>query len=119
MRTLTCALFLAASIAALHAQEYPTRPIRMMVASTPGSGVDIVARIVGQSMSESLKSPIVIDNRAGGGGLIGVQIAAKAVPDGYTILMAAPSITINELLVQPKPYDILRDFAAIGQATTS
>ena len=101
------------------AQQYPTRPIRMIVASTPGSGVDIVARLVAQRMSESLTAPIVVDNRAGGGGTIGVQIAAKAVPDGYTILMAAPSLPINALLVRPPPYDVLRDFTAVGPATTS
>jgi tripartite-type tricarboxylate transporter receptor subunit TctC len=101
------------------AQHYPSRPIRMIVASTPGSGVDIVARLVAQRMSEPLKAPIVVDNRAGGGGTIGVQIAARAVPDGYTILMAAPSLPINALLVRPAPYDVMRDFTAVGQATTS
>jgi tripartite-type tricarboxylate transporter receptor subunit TctC len=91
----------------------------MIVASTPGSGVDIVARMVAQRMIELLKSQIVVDNRAGGGGTIGVQIASKAVPDGYTLLMAAPSFTINASLVHPPPYDVLRDFTAVGQATTA
>jgi tripartite-type tricarboxylate transporter receptor subunit TctC len=101
------------------AQSYPARPIRMIVASTPGSGVDIVARMMASRMSDTLKTTVVVDNRAGAGGTIGVQIASKAVPDGYTILMAAPSLPINALLVKPPPYDAIRDFAAIGQATTS
>ena len=104
---------------AVHAQNYPVRPIRMIVASTPGSGVDIVARMMATRMSETPKSSIVVDNRAGAGGTIGVQMASKAVPDGYTILMAAPSLPINALIVHPTPYDAVRDFSAIGQATTS
>ena len=102
-----------------HAQEYPSRPIRMIVASSPGSGVDIVARLVAQRMSEPLGTQIVVDNRAGAGGAIGVQLTAKAAPDGYTILMAAPSITVNAILMRPAPYDVVRDFAPVGQATTS
>jgi tripartite-type tricarboxylate transporter receptor subunit TctC len=113
------AVTLFAAMSAAHAQPYPARPIRMIVASTPGSGVDIVARIVAQRMSETLGSSLVVDNRAGAGGTIGVQMASRAAPDGYTILMAAPSLTINALLVQPAPYDAVRDFSAIGQATTS
>lgn len=113
------AVTLFAAVSAAHAQPYPARPIRMIVASTPGSGVDIVARIVAQRMSETLGSSLVVDNRAGAGGTIGVQMASRAAPDGYTILMAAPSLTINALLVQPAPYDAVRDFSAIGQATTS
>jgi tripartite-type tricarboxylate transporter receptor subunit TctC len=113
------AVTLFAAMSAAHAQAYPARPIRMIVASTPGSGVDIVARIVAQRMSETLGSALVVDNRAGAGGTIGVQMASRAAPDGYTILMAAPSLTINALLVQPAPYDAVRDFSAIGQATTS
>jgi tripartite-type tricarboxylate transporter receptor subunit TctC len=119
IRALSTVTLLAVSSAALAQSNYPSRPIRMIVASTPGSGVDIVARMMAARMSESLKSSIVVDNRAGAGGTIGVQIASKAVPDGYTILMAAPSLPINALLVKPAPYDAVRDFSAIGQATTS
>jgi tripartite-type tricarboxylate transporter receptor subunit TctC len=117
-RVATIAVLLAISSTA-HAQNYPVRPIRMIVASSPGSGVDIVARMMASRMSETLKSTIVVDNRAGAGGTIGVQMASKAVPDGYTILMAAPSLPINALIVHPTPYDPVRDFAGVGQATTS
>ena len=99
-------------------QAYPTRPIRMIVASSPGAGVDIVARLVAQRMSDALATQVVVDNRAGAGGAIGVQIAAKSAPDGYTLLMAAPSLPINALLMRPAPYDV-RDFAGVGQATTA
>lgn len=101
-----------------HAQTYPTRAVRLVVASSPGSGVDIVARIVGQRMSETLGAQMVIDNRPGAGGIIGVQAVAKAAPDGYTLLMVAPSFTISASLVRDLPYDTLRDFATVGQATT-
>lgn len=102
------------------AQDYPSRPIRMLVASSPGSGVDIVARLVAQRMSETLGVQIVVDNRAGAGGAIGVQIAAKSAPDGYTVLMAAPSFTVNATLMRPAPYDVIRDFAGVpGYVVTS
>jgi tripartite-type tricarboxylate transporter receptor subunit TctC len=100
------------------AQEYPIRPIRLIVASSPGSGVDIVGRIVGQRIGEVMGAQVFVDNRAGGGGSIGVQAVAKSAPDGYTLLMAAPSFTINASLMRPPPYDVVRDFAPVGRATT-
>ena len=100
------------------AQEYPVRPVRLIVASSPGSGVDIVARIVAQRMSETMGTQMVVDNRAGGGGIIGAQLVSKAAPDGYTLLMAAPSFAIHASLVPNLPYDVIRDFAPVGQAST-
>jgi tripartite-type tricarboxylate transporter receptor subunit TctC len=102
-----------------HAQEYPAKPIRLIISSSPGSGVDTIARAVAQRMSEALGVQIIPDNRAGGGGTIGVQAVAKAPADGYTLLMGAPSFTVNAMLVKPPPYEFPRDFAAIGQATTA
>ena len=93
--------------------------MRLIVASSPGAGVDIVARLVAQRMTDAIGAQMVVDNRAGAGGSIGVQAAAKSAPDGYTLLMAAPSLTINAILVRPPPYDAVRDFAAVGQATTA
>jgi tripartite-type tricarboxylate transporter receptor subunit TctC len=122
VRPCVCALFAALTLSlgfAASAQDYPSRPIRLIVASSPGSGVDIVARLVAQRMSESMGAQMVVDNRAGAGGTIGVQIAAKSAPDGYTLLMAAPSFTINATLMRPPPYEPIRDFAPVGQATTS
>ena len=104
-----------------HAQAYPSRSIRLVVASSPGSGVDIVARIVSQRMSETLGAQMIVDNRPGAGGIIGVQNVAKSAADGYTLLMAAPSFTIFPSLVRDSrdpPYDAIRDFAPVGQVTT-
>jgi tripartite-type tricarboxylate transporter receptor subunit TctC len=101
-----------------HAQEYPSRPVRLIVSSSPGSGVDIVGRIVAQRMSEILSAPIVVDNRAGAGGTLGVQLVARSPADGYTLLMVAPSFTISASYERDLPYDVIRDFAPVGQATT-
>jgi tripartite-type tricarboxylate transporter receptor subunit TctC len=109
---------------AVCAQAYPSRPVRLVVASSPGSGVDIVARIVAQRMSETLGAQMIVDNRAGAGGTLGVQNVAKSAPDGYTLLMAAPSFTISVSLPRESrdsrdlPYDAIRDFAPVGQVTT-
>ncbi|MGZ8269133.1 MAG: tripartite tricarboxylate transporter substrate-binding protein, partial [Burkholderiales bacterium] len=86
--------------AAVQAQDYPSRSIRLIVASSPGSGVDIIGRLVAQRLGEALSVQVVADNRAGAGGSIGVQAVAKSPPDGYTLLMAAPSFTINALLLK-------------------
>jgi tripartite-type tricarboxylate transporter receptor subunit TctC len=101
-----------------HAQEYPSRPVRLIVSSSPGSGVDIVGRIIAQRMSEILGAPMVVDNRAGAGGTLGVQLVARSVADGYTLLMVAPSFTISASYERDLPYDVIRDFAPVGQATT-
>ena len=112
------ALLLASLVLTVHAQTYPVRPIRLIVASSPGSGVDTVGRIVGQRIGEVMGAQVFVDNRAGGGGSIGVQAVAKSALDGYTLLMAAPSFTITASLMRPPPYDVVRDFAPVGRATT-
>ena len=116
--TKALALLFASLVLTVHAQTYPVRPIRLIVASSPGSGVDTVGRIVGQRIGEMMGAQVFVDNRAGGGGSIGVQAVAKSAPDGYTLLMAAPSFTINASLMRPPPYDVVRDFAPVGRATT-
>jgi len=116
--TKALALLFASLVLTVHAQTYPVRPIRLIVASSPGSGVDTVGRIVGQRIGEVMGAQVFVDNRAGGGGSIGVQAVAKSAPDGYTLLMAAPSFTINASLMRPPPYDVVRDFAPVGRATT-
>src|SRR3954470_14788863 len=77
------------------AQTYPSKPIRLIAPSSPGSGVDFVSRIVAQPLSDELGQQVVVDNRAGAGGNIGAETAAKAVPNGYTLIMATPSQLIN------------------------
>ena len=77
------------------AQNYPSKPVRLIAASSPGSGVDIVGRIIAQKLGERLGQQVVVDNRAGAGGNLGAEIAAKAAPDGYTLFMGTPAQTIN------------------------
>jgi tripartite-type tricarboxylate transporter receptor subunit TctC len=96
------------------AQEYPSRPIRLVVASSPGGASDILARLLARKLGEALNQQIVVDNRGGASGVIGTSIVAKAVPDGYTLLIIQPSLTINPSMVKKLPYDATRDFAPVS-----
>jgi len=97
------------------AQDYPARPIRLIVPWPPGGGVDIAARTIGPKLSENLGQPLVIDNRAGAAGMIGTQLAARSPADGYTILLgAAGPNAILPLLAPKPPYDALKDFAEVS-----
>jgi tripartite-type tricarboxylate transporter receptor subunit TctC len=101
------------------AQQYPSRPIRFVCPFAPGGGTDILARLLAQRLFEPLGQPVIVDNRAGAGGVIGAEIAAKAPADGYTIVLGSPGpLTINPNL-QRVPYDTLRDFAPITLAQIS
>jgi tripartite-type tricarboxylate transporter receptor subunit TctC len=111
-------LTLAAAVAflvvdAAHAQSYPERPVRAVVPFPAGGGTDILARLLLQKMSERLGANFVIDNRAGAGGTIGTEIVAKAPPDGYTILVASSSHTINPSVYRKIAYEPLRGFAPV------
>ena len=109
------ALLLSAGVAA---QSYPTKPIRLIAPSSPGSGVDIVARFFGQKLAESVKQQVVVDNRAGAGANLGAEIAAHAPRDGYTLFVGTPAHTINPALYAKLNYDIIKDFAPISMLTT-
>ena len=99
---------------AVPAQDYPTRPIRMVVPFPPGAASDFLARVLGQKLTEAWSQQIVVDNRPGAGGLIGGTVVAKATPDGYTIaLIGQPHLTAALLSKQP-PWDPLKDFSHIG-----
>jgi tripartite-type tricarboxylate transporter receptor subunit TctC len=115
MRQAAAAVLLACALAGTSAvaQTYPAKPLRMIVTFPAGSGADIVARTVGQKMAETLGQQIVIDNRAGAGGIIGSDLAAKAVADGYTIVMVTSAHTINASVYRKLPYDPAEDFAPI------
>ncbi|HKA43835.1 MAG TPA: tripartite tricarboxylate transporter substrate binding protein [Burkholderiales bacterium] len=95
------------------AQTYPTRPVRMVVAFAPGGGTDIVGRIIGRKLTDTWPHPVVIDNRAGAASIIGTEIVAKAVPDGYTIQTVSMSHALNAALFKKLPYDTIRDFAHV------
>ena len=112
-------LFAASALTATTtlAQNYPNRPVRLIVPFTPGGGVDIVARAIAQKMSEGLGQSIVIDNRAGAGSSIGMELGARAAPDGYTILIASSTLTINPALYKNLPFDAQRDFAPVSQTS--
>ncbi|HTN28344.1 MAG TPA: tripartite tricarboxylate transporter substrate binding protein, partial [Burkholderiales bacterium] len=94
-------------------QQYPAKPIRLVVSFPPGGTVDITARIMQPKLSESLGQPILIDNRGGAGGAVGTEAVAKSAPDGYTFLVTLSSHTINPLLYKLN-YDVERDFAAVS-----
>jgi tripartite-type tricarboxylate transporter receptor subunit TctC len=97
---------------------YPARPVRFIVPSAAGGGTDIIARAISLKLAESLGQQFVVDNRPGAGQMIGIELAAKAPPDGHTILMAASTLAINPIMYKKVSYDPLRDFAPITQAAT-
>jgi len=99
------------------AQDYPSRTIKMIVPTGAGGITDILARLVGKSISEQLGQPVIIDNRTGAGGTIGTRAVAQAEPDGYTLLMAFPSHAANPALYASLPYDSEKDFAPISMVT--
>jgi len=96
------------------AQSWPSRPVRMVVAQSAGGNADFVSRAYAQRLAERLGQQIVIDNRPGGAGVIGTEIVARAVPDGYTLLIAPTGFSINAAISPKLPYDPRRDFAAVS-----
>jgi len=110
-----CALILALACAGANAQAYPSKPIRLVVPYPAGGPLDIMARAIGQKLTEAWNQPVVVDNRAGAGGNIGADLVAKAAPDGYTLLMGAVATqAINPALYSKIPYDAAKDFAAVA-----
>ena len=95
------------------AQNYPTKPVQVILAFTPGSAVDIVGRIVSAKLSEMWGQPVVNDNRSGAGGSIGSAAVARAAPDGYTLLVTSNAHTVNPAIFAHLPYDTLKDFTDI------
>jgi len=112
----------AASVPAHAQQNYPTKPIRIVVPFSPGGTSDVLARLIGQKMSEGLGQPVVIETRTGAGGTIGAALVAKATPDGHTLLISSAAFTISAALNPNLPYDAIKDFAGItrlGYSTTA
>jgi tripartite-type tricarboxylate transporter receptor subunit TctC len=103
------------AIGAAQAQDYPSRPITLVVPYAAGGGNDVMARIVGEKMSKTLGQQVVIDNRAGAGGAIGTRQVAKAAPDGYTLVIGGTgSLAVNPTLLPNVGYDVRKDFAPVG-----
>jgi tripartite-type tricarboxylate transporter receptor subunit TctC len=112
---LTAVLALTLASAGASAQGYPTKPIRLVVPYPAGGPLDIMARAIGQKLTEAWKQPVVVDNRAGAGGNIGADFVAKSAPDGYTLLMGAVAThAINPSLYSKIPYDPVKDFAPVA-----
>lgn len=106
--------------ASSHAQNYPQRPITIIVAQAPGSGPDMMARGIGQKLTELWGQQVIVENRPGANGIIGMEAVAKAKPDGYTLVLAVPSaVTMNPTIYKQLPYDTVRDLAPITQAVTN
>ena len=115
-RALVAALLAFGVAGGAAAQEYPNHAIRMIVPYPPAGGTDIVARIVNEPLTSILGAPIVIDNKGGAAGNLGTDLAAKAPPDGYTVLFTLSSHTINPKLYAKLPFDVEKDFAAVSLA---
>jgi tripartite-type tricarboxylate transporter receptor subunit TctC len=109
------ALGLACSAA--QAQEYPTKPVKWVVPYPPGGGTDILARLMGQYLSEHLGQQFIIDNRAGAGNNIGTEVVVNSPPDGYTLLLVNPANGINATLYKKLPFNFLRDIAPVAGIT--
>ena len=114
VKVLACAITLAAATS--EAQQYPQRPVRVLVGFAAGGPTDVIARVLGQDMTSSLGQPIVIDNRTGANSLIATETVARAAPDGHTLLFASLSHNVNYILMERKTYHPLRDFAPISLA---
>jgi tripartite-type tricarboxylate transporter receptor subunit TctC len=113
------ALAVPISHPAMAQQEYPVKPIRIVLGSSPGATPDILARMIGNKMSENWRQPVVIENRVGASGMIAASLVAKSTPDGYTLLATAPSFAIRAALVPNLPFDTLKDFAGVAEIGAS
>jgi tripartite-type tricarboxylate transporter receptor subunit TctC len=108
------AIFLVAFSATAHAQSYPSRPVKIIVPFAAGGPADNYARFMAQRLQESLGQSFVVDNKPGGGSVIGTDVAAKAPADGYTLLLMSNAHTVNETLLPNKPFALMRDFVAVA-----
>lgn len=110
---------LVATAALAQAPNYPTRPVKIIVPFAAGGPADNFARFMGQRLQDALGQSFVVDNRPGGGSVIGTDVAAKAAPDGYTLLMMSNTHTVNETLIANKPFALMRDFVAVAPINSS
>jgi len=114
------AVCLLAAAPALAQEAWPTRSVRLVVPSSPGGGTDTYARFLAQGLGDGLKQQFLVDNRPGGGGNIGAEVAARAAPDGYTYLVSSsPALVVNPSLFKNLPYNVERDFAPVARGVIS
>src|SRR5882672_3051937 len=113
-RILLVVALLVLGFAAQAQEGWPSRPVKLVVPSSPGGGTDVYARILGQALGEGLKQQFVVENRPGASGNIGAAAVAKAAPDGYTFLVSAnPALSVNPALYRNLPYNAEKDFAPV------
>jgi tripartite-type tricarboxylate transporter receptor subunit TctC len=117
-RLLLAAAAASVALPSLAQSTYPSKPIRLIVPAAAGGATDIIGRLIAQKVSQSWPHPMVVENPAGGGGVIGTQVVARAPADGYTILMGAINHTINASLVEKLPYDSVKDFTFISHVVS-
>src|SRR5258708_12070693 len=106
---------LAAFASAVHAQTFPSKPLRIIVPFPPGGAADVTSRLLGEQMAKGLGQAVIAENRPGAGAVIGYELAARAPGDGHTLLVVFPSFVINPAVKQGLKYDPLKDFKAVGQ----
>lgn len=112
-------LALLLSCLAAHAQAYPTRPVRLVIGSFAGGGIDLAGRIIAQKMSENLGYQVIVDNRGGANGIIGMELVARAAPDGHTFYMGtAGHISVNPAMHSKLPFNVDRDFEPLTQVVS-
>ena len=117
--TIVAAVALTTLAGAAAGQDYPTRPVKILVPFAAGGPADVYARFLAQRLQESMGQPFVVENRPGAGAIIGTDAAAKSPPDGYTLLLMSNTHTVNESLIPNRPYQLLRDFAAVAPINAS
>ena len=117
LRSLVASIVGVAALAASassFAQDYPTKPIKIIVPFAAGGPADIYARFIGARLTEALGQPVVVENRPGAGSIIGTDAVAKSAPDGYTLLLMSNTHTVNETLIPNRPYQLMRDFVPVA-----
>jgi tripartite-type tricarboxylate transporter receptor subunit TctC len=113
------AIFAAFSAGSLHAQSYPARTVTVVVPIAAGGAVDTTARIFAEQLQAKLGQPFVVENKAGAGATIGTSYVAKAVPDGYTLLLMESSAPLAKWLFKVPPFDLLKDFTPLGRVVSN
>src|SRR5689334_6269043 len=117
-------LLAAAAVALLaapatHAQSYPQRPVKIIVPFAAGGPADIYARTIGEKLQAALGQAFVVENKPGGGAIVGTDAVAKSAPDGYTLLMMSNTHTVNESLIKDRPFQLMRDFVPVAPVNYS